>query len=193
MIVSITAFLSYIHLTLEAGIERKAKMAMIAHKNKVITVAIVDDDVNIRDGLWWLLNNVKGMQCIGAYASWPEAMTAFTAQAPDVLLLDVSLQNASGLDSIKPMRAKFPAMKIVMHSNYDNEEKIMLARTRGASGYVLKNASAPALHAAILSVYGGKEVWPVGYQQHEPSVSSETRSTSIFSLFQKAKSFFSPS
>lgn len=162
-------------------------MAIVASKNRIITVAIVDDDVNIRDGLWWLLNNVKGMQCIGAYASRPEAMTAFAAQAPDVLLLDVSLQKASGLDSIMPLRVEYPGMKIIMHSNYDHDEKILQARKRGASAYVLKNASAPALHDAIVRVYRGEQVWPAGYDESDTAVSPPPKATLISYLLRKAK------
>ena len=187
MIVSNATFFLYIrHNRLEPVKQMQAdrRMAIAQNKTKMITVAIVDDDVNIRDGLWWLLNNIKGIQCIGAYESWPEAITAFRAQAPDILLLDVSLQKASGLDSIEPMRATFPDMKIIMHSNYDHEDKIMLAKTRGASGYVLKNASAPALHDAILQVYDGGQVWPAGYN----SPKHPQRHSGFFSQFmQKAR------
>lgn len=164
-------------------------MTEFKKQQKVIAVAVVDDDVNIRDGLWWLLNNVKGLQCIGAYANWPEAMVAFSGQAPDVLLLDVSLPGTSGIDAIEPMLVKFQQMKIIMHSNYDHEDKILHAKQSGASGYVLKNASAPVLHDAILQVYRGGSVWPPGYSDSDPASPITGRAGILRSLPQKAKKF----
>lgn len=82
-----------------------------------ITVAVVDDDAHVRTGLWWLLNNVVGMRCAGAYSSFSEAMVALVEQPPDVILLDVSMPDISGIDAIRPLRAHFPMAKIIMHSN----------------------------------------------------------------------------
>jgi DNA-binding NarL/FixJ family response regulator len=132
---------------------------------KTITIAVVDDDVNVRTGLWWLLSNIAGIHCTGTYADFCEAMQGLTLQAPDIVLLDVTMPGVSGIDAIRPIHKQSPHVRIIMHSNYDDEEKIFQAQQAGAAGYILKNASAPALYEAILKVYQGGSVWPTGYEE----------------------------
>ncbi len=142
-------------------------MPEIATQNRVISVAVVDDDANVRNGLWWLLNNIAGLRCAGAFASCREFL-ATDAEPPDILLLDVSMPETSGIDCVQPIRTKFPATKIIMHSNFDDEDKMSHSRRAGARGYVLKNASAPQLYETIQRVHRGGTVWPPGFEQEEP-------------------------
>ncbi len=132
-------------------------------KDKSIHIAVVDDDAHVRQGLWWLLNNVMGLSCAGTYASWSEFLAA-NAPPPDVLLLDVNLAEASGISGIPLLRAKFPGLKIIMQSNFDDGEKILAAQAAGANGYVLKNASAPQLYESVMQIYRGEAVWPAGFE-----------------------------
>lgn len=142
-------------------------MPETAAAREIITVAVIDDDANVRQGLWWLLNNVIGIRCTGAYASCQEFL-ANSEQAPDVLLLDIAMPGVSGFDAIPMIKAKYPALKIIMHSNFDDDDKIMRARQAKVCGYILKNASAPQLYEAIEQVYRGNSVWPAGFEQDEP-------------------------
>lgn len=142
-------------------------MTETAASRRIITVAVIDDDANVRHGLWWLLNNVIGIRCSGAYASCHEFF-ASKEPAPDILLLDIAMPEVSGFDAIPLLKAKHPALKIIMHSNFDDDDKIMRARQAQVCGYILKNASAPQLYEAIEQVYRGNSVWPAGFEQDEP-------------------------
>lgn len=146
-------------------------MSEIEKQENLISVAVVDDDAHVRTGLWWLLNNVVGMRCAGAFATYREALTALAAQPPDVILLDVSMPDASGIDAIRPIRANLPVAKIIMHSNYDDEEKIARSLKAGAVGYVLKNSSAPILYDAIIKAHQGGSVWPPGFEVYSAATS----------------------
>jgi DNA-binding NarL/FixJ family response regulator len=141
-------------------------MLEIATQNRVISVAVVDDDANVRNGLWWLLNNVAGLRCAGAFASCREFL-AINAEPPDILLLDVSMPETSGIDGMPPIKTKFPTTKIIMHSNFDDEDTMARSRRAGAMGFVLKNASAPQLYEAILHVHRGGSIWPPGIEPEE--------------------------
>ncbi len=153
----------------------------------MVNVAVVDDDANVRTGLKWLLDNVVGLRCSGTYATMSGAMCGLAEQPPDVLLLDVSLPDISGLDGIRMVRTELPSVKIIMHSNYDEEDKIVRSIKAGASGYVLKNASAPMLHDAIFKVYRGDTVWPGGYVE-SPS-SKEPRPSLLGTVVEKLRTF----
>ena len=165
-------------------------MPEIATPNRVISVAVVDDDANVRNGLWWLLNNIAGLRCTGAFASCREFLTS-VAEPPDILLLDVSMPETSGIDGIPPIKTKFPATKIIMHSNFDDEDKMLRSRRAGAMGYVLKYASAPQLYEAILRVHRGGSVWPPGFEQEEPRPPGFTAFLNV--LIRKARAVFNAS
>lgn len=152
-------------------------------RTKVITVSVIDDDANIRSGLSWLLNNTAGLSCLETYTSYSEAQKGFAQKPPDILLLDIGLPVISGIESIQPIRKRFPEIKIIMHSNYDEDEKIVRSIRAGASGYILKNASSSWLHHAILKVVQGGSVWPPGY-------SARTLPANPRSLLQKATRYF---
>lgn len=162
-------------------------MPETATSNHIISIAVVDDDANVRQGLWWLLNNLAGLRCAGTFTSYHELL-AVSVPPPDILLLDVNLPETSGIDGIPALKAKFPAIKIIMHSNFDDEDKIWRSQRAGAVGYVLKNASAPQLYEAILRVHRGGSLWPAGF---EPETSrSANRQTFIKALLRRARSVF---
>lgn len=157
-------------------------------RTEVITVSVIDDDANIRNGLSWLLNNIVGLSCLETYTSYPEAQKGLDQKTPDILLLDISLPGISGIEAIQPIRKRFPEMKIIMHSNYDEDEKIARSIRAGASGYVLKNASASWLHHAILKVVQGDSVWPPGYSERTLPANPQSllqKATRCFKLFIK--------
>jgi DNA-binding NarL/FixJ family response regulator len=162
-------------------------MPEIATPNRVIAVAVVDDDANVRHGLWWLLNNIAGLRCAGAFASCRELLATISAP-PDILLLDVSMPKTSGIDCIQPIKTKFPAIKIIMHSNFEDEDKIARSQRAGARGYVLKNASAPQLYEAILRVHRGGSAWPPGFEPEESRPLGFT--TFLNALIRKARAAF---
>jgi DNA-binding NarL/FixJ family response regulator len=151
-------------------------MSEIGKQENFITVAVVDDDAHVRTGLWWLLNNVVGMRCAGVFSTYREALTTLSSQPPDVILLDVSMPDISGIDAIRPLHAKLPVAKIIMHSNYDDEEKIVGSMKAGAAGYVLKNSSAPTLYDAIVKAHQGGSVWPPGFDAEPAASANSSRS-----------------
>lgn len=158
-------------------------MTEIATPTTVINVAVIDDDANVRNGLWWLLDHVVGLRCVGTYAGCREFLNS-NATPPEVLLLDVSMPEMSGLEGIRPIKTQYPSIKIIVHSNFEDEDKITHAQHDGAAGYVLKNASAPQLYDAILSVYRGDSVWPAGFE-HETS--NSTRFSFLKALVHKVR------
>lgn len=142
----------------------------------ILSIAIVDDDWRICKAVEALIDGITGLRCEGIYHNFATALSGFRQSKPDIVLLDIGLPDTSGLDGIPTIRTEFPAMKIIMHSNYNEDEKIFQAKHAGASGYVLKNQSFDILHNAILQVNTGKTVWPSGY---DDSMISPVRSISF--------------
>ncbi len=120
-----------------------------------IAVAIVEDDARIRESLTMLLSGVDGFRCVGTHGSAEEALRALPAEKPDVVLMDINLPQMSGIDCVAQLKAKLPAVQILMLTVYDDSDLIFRALTEGASGYIIKRTAADKLLEAIREAHTG--------------------------------------
>lgn len=119
-------------------------------------VFIVDDHPIMRDGITQLIEQQPDLEVCGSASSAPEALDALNGLAPDLLLVDISLNGMNGIDLIKiakRRKPRLPALVLSMHSEDLYAERAIRA---GAKGYVMKHASPDTLLAAIRRVLEGK-------------------------------------
>lgn len=109
---------------------------------KPITVAIIEDERDIRDGFATLLR-LAGYRCTGAYRSMEDAIEDIKRDVPDLALVDIGLPGMNGIDGIRLLKERHPSMRLVMLTVYDEDEFIFDALCAGACGYLLKK-TAPA-------------------------------------------------
>jgi DNA-binding NarL/FixJ family response regulator len=136
------------------------KTTEIAEK---IKVHIVDDHQLIIDGLVPLINNSGKAVVDGTSNTLNECRSKLAMVRPDVLLLDLRLKNDiyerepddNGIVFCKEMNQKFPKMKIIVMSMYDDKHRIELVLKNGAKGYIMKNCTKDELLEAIVSVNAG--------------------------------------
>ena len=102
------------------------------------TVALIEDQPDIREGLAELLREAEGFALSGEYGSGEAALEAFADAMPDVVVLDLGLPGMSGVEALLRMKAISPAVKVVVFTVFDNDDKVFEALKAGASGYVLK-------------------------------------------------------
>ena len=102
------------------------------------TVALIEDQPDIREGLAELLREAEGFALAGEYGSGEAALEAFADAMPDVVVLDLGLPGMSGVEALLRMKAISPAVKVVVFTVFDNDDKVFEALKAGASGYVLK-------------------------------------------------------
>ena len=112
-------------------------------RSHLVTVAIIEDERDIRDGLATLLRMTGGYRCSGAFRSMEEALAAMKSEVPDVTLVDIGLPGMNGIDGIRLLKERHPAMRLLMLTVYDEDEYIFDALCAGACGYLLKK-TAPA-------------------------------------------------
>ena len=118
----------------------------------MIKIFILDDHYMVIEGIQSLLVNEKDIEFIGS-ASTVESCRAFLKQKqPDVLLMDISLPDGSGIDLCKEVRESYPGMFVLGLSTFNQESFIRKMLENGASGYVLKNATRKELRDAIIAV-----------------------------------------
>jgi RNA polymerase sigma factor (sigma-70 family) len=122
-----------------------------------IRVIIADDHAVVRQGIRHVLEEVPGLAVVGEAGEGDEAIRMVEEHAPDLLLLDISMPQKTGLDVTKELRAGGSEVGILVLSMHDNPEYVLEAVRAGADGYVLKDVSPSELREAVERVHGGKE------------------------------------
>lgn len=118
------------------------------------TVLLVDDHELIRQGLRRNFERDEAFEVVGEAGSGAEAEAMVASLSPDVVIMDVRLPDASGLDVTRSLRARHPALGIVVLTMYAGDEQVIGALDAGASAFIPKSAPAQevlaaARHAAI--------------------------------------------
>jgi DNA-binding NarL/FixJ family response regulator len=122
----------------------------------MITVGIVEDDDQIRDGIHKYLSHQKDFLCEIAVDSVEKFMAAVKLKEfPDVMLMDIQLPGMSGIDGMRLIKESHPDTDIIMLTVYNDWQKIFDSLCAGASGYLLKNTPLAEIKRAIESVRSG--------------------------------------
>ena len=124
-------------------------------EEKTINVVIIEDERDIREGLGMLIGYTDGFTCVGKYGSMEEALTSIRHRTPDVVLSDIGLPGMDGIEGVKILKEKYPAMTILMLSVYDDNERIFDALCAGAVGYLLKKTPPSKLIDSLNDAIGG--------------------------------------
>lgn len=121
----------------------------------VIRLFLVDDHPLVRDGLRARLGPLPGLEIVGEAGSAAEALEGIAEVRPDLVLADVGMKGMSGIELASHLHASQPDVRVLMLSMYDNPEYVQQALQAGARGYVLKDAPAAEIVAAIEAVAAG--------------------------------------
>lgn len=120
-----------------------------------IRLLIVDDHPIVRDGLAAILGTQADFAVAGEAASGEEALALFNRLRPDVVLLDLEMPGMDGISVLRRLRADHPAVRVLVFTAFDTDERILGALQAGAKGYLLKGAPRTELFNAVRVVYGG--------------------------------------
>jgi two-component system, NarL family, response regulator NreC len=123
---------------------------------KKIRIAIVDDHDLVRDGICALLKNAKNIQIVYTLSSPLALLENLEKESVDVVLLDVSMPEMSGIELAKIIQEKYPSINIIILSMHKDEEFIYKAIKSGAKSYLPKNTSKEELLEAITTVAENK-------------------------------------
>ncbi len=118
-------------------------------------VLIVDDHAVVRAGLRLLLEATGEVCIVGETGTVDEALELAASLTPDVVLLDLTLDDQSGLDLIPRLAEVCPDSAVLVLTMHEDDEHLRLALQRGAAGYVLKHSADTELMSAIRRVLAG--------------------------------------
>lgn len=102
-------------------------------------ILLVDDHVLFREGVTSLLNSQPDMALVGEAGTVAEAIALTKELRPDVVLMDFSLPDGTGLDATKAILDDLPETEIIFLTFHDDDERLFAAIRKGAKGYLLKN------------------------------------------------------
>jgi DNA-binding NarL/FixJ family response regulator len=120
-----------------------------------IRVAIFEDRRLVRDAYEAIINGTPGLRCTGSFANASDLTLSIRKSTPDVVLMDIEMPGLDGVEATALIHAKFPDIKVLIQTIFDDDEKVFKAICAGASGYILKDSTPAKLMESIVEVHTG--------------------------------------
>ena len=125
------------------------------NSEKTIRILLADDHMIVREGFISLLSDEIDIEVVGEAATGLQAVELTRKLLPDLVLMDISMPHMNGLEATRQIRKDFPDTKVIIFSSFGDDAYVESAAELGASGYLIKQASALHLSEAIREVHKG--------------------------------------
>lgn len=119
-------------------------------------IIICDDQAVVRDGLELLLGLEKDLQVVGTARDGAEAVERVSQKQPDLVLMDLKMPGMNGIEATRQIRARFPSVKVLVLTTYDDDEWLFDAIRAGDSSYLLKDTPREKVVEAIHGTVAGR-------------------------------------
>jgi DNA-binding NarL/FixJ family response regulator len=120
-----------------------------------IRICIVEDSVEIRDGMVSLLSMDERFEILSAFADAETAVKELPRWQPDIVIMDINLPGMNGIECIKKVSPNSVKTQFIMFTIYENDEKVFEALEAGASGYLLKKTPLSKMADALIELHEG--------------------------------------
>jgi DNA-binding NarL/FixJ family response regulator len=121
----------------------------------MINFAIVEDDARFSKSLRRVVESNREYVCVGIYNNGKDALERIPGHAPDMVIMDLNLPDMPGAEVTAQLKLMIPDLRIIILTVYNDSESIFRALRAGASGYLLKQATAQEIVEAIREVHRG--------------------------------------
>ena len=122
----------------------------------MIRVILADDHGVIRDGLGRLIAALEDVELVGMAADGGEAVERAEELRPDIVVMDLMMPNLDGIEATARIKAAHPELEVIALTSFIEEARVVAAIEAGASGFLLKDAEADELAAAIRAAAAGE-------------------------------------
>ena len=119
------------------------------------TIALVEDDPNLRETLAEIISSASDWQLVASYPDAEAALEGMKSACPQVVLMDIQLPGMSGIECVGRLKAQHPEVLAAMVTLYDNNDRIFDALAAGASGYLLKRDAPTKLRECLEDLLAG--------------------------------------
>lgn len=120
-----------------------------------IRVIVFDDHPAIRDNIELLVDAESDMICSGTFSDCRDIERKIEKTEPDVVIMDIQMPGINGIEGVKLIKKKFPGIRILMQTVFEDEQRVFDSICAGANGYMLKKSSADEIIKAIRDVHAG--------------------------------------
>lgn len=120
-----------------------------------ISIAIVEDLDEVRDGLRNYINLSPDFEIVGSFKDAEEALEKIPLLRPDIVIMDISLPGLTGIECVRLLKGKSDNTQYMMFTVYENDEKVFEALKAGATGYLLKNTAMNQLIESLIELHHG--------------------------------------
>ncbi len=120
-----------------------------------IRVLVADDHALVREGIRYVLDAEEGFEVVAEAANGRAAVELAVLHRPDVVVLDITMPEESGLKAAARLRELLPSAKVLLLSMHDQAEYVREGMRIGTHGYILKDSAGDELRAAIRAVHAG--------------------------------------
>jgi DNA-binding NarL/FixJ family response regulator len=121
-----------------------------------MNVIICDDQAIIRDGLEMLLNLERDIEVVGLAQDGAQAVELVAEHRPDLVLMDLKMPGMNGIEATRRIRSRYPAVRVLVLTTYDDDEWVFDAIRAGASGYLLKDTPREEVIKAVRGTVEGR-------------------------------------
>lgn len=121
----------------------------------MIRVVMADDQVILRESLKFIIEQDKAISVIGVAANGKEAFDLCERLKPDLVLMDIMMPEYNGIEGTRLIKEKYPQIKILILTTFDDSDNVSKALQKGADGYILKDVKPEELIMAVKNVYQG--------------------------------------
>ena len=121
---------------------------------------VADDHAVVRKGIRMLLEDEDSVEIVGEAADGQEAIDRIPETKPDVVMLDITMPNVSGIEAAKTIAQQYSSVKSLIFSMHNNQDYILKSVESGASGYLLKDTTKEEILLALQKVSQGEKYFP---------------------------------
>jgi DNA-binding NarL/FixJ family response regulator len=121
----------------------------------MISIAIIEDDEDIRESLEILIRTTEDFECAGTFADAEAGLGFLTANPADIVLMDIHLPGMDGIECVRQLKSVHPGMQFIMCTVFKDDNSVFNALKAGATGYLLKNDDHVKIIDAIRELHAG--------------------------------------
>lgn len=143
----------------------------------MIRILLADDHALILEALQLLVERIEGAKVVARAANGREAVALAHEHRPDLVIMDIGMQELNGIDAASQMARELPGTRVLILSSYNDERNVQRAVRAGVAGYLVKTSLSSELAAAVSAIRRGETYLSPAISGHVMSGMSRQAST----------------